>query len=123
MVSTPSGKGYWLVARDGGIFTFGDARFHGSTGGGSFGTMSGMAVTPDGGGYWLSNTAGQVFTFGNAPYYGDLYRVGVAGILGVVATAPKLRPPGLAGGVFYLRGRAAITTAPIPNAVPRLDPG
>ena len=33
MASTPDGKGYWLVASDGGIFTFGDAQFYGSTGG------------------------------------------------------------------------------------------
>jgi hypothetical protein len=32
MKVTPSGKGYWLVASDGGVFTFGDATFHGSTG-------------------------------------------------------------------------------------------
>ena len=33
MASTPDGAGYWLVASDGGIFTFGDAPFLGSTGG------------------------------------------------------------------------------------------
>ena len=33
MAATPDGGGYWLVASDGGIFTFGDARFYGSTGG------------------------------------------------------------------------------------------
>ena len=33
MAATPSGDGYWLVASDGGVFWFGDARFHGSTGG------------------------------------------------------------------------------------------
>ena len=32
MAATPDGKGYWLVAADGGIFTFGDAGFYGSTG-------------------------------------------------------------------------------------------
>ena len=32
MAPTPDGKGYWLVASDGGIFTFGDAGFFGSTG-------------------------------------------------------------------------------------------
>ena len=32
MASTPDGKGYWLVATDGGIFSFGDAAFFGSTG-------------------------------------------------------------------------------------------
>ena len=32
IAATPSGNGYWLVAADGGIFTFGDAAFFGSTG-------------------------------------------------------------------------------------------
>ena len=32
MAPTPDGKGYWLVASDGGIFSFGDAQFYGSTG-------------------------------------------------------------------------------------------
>jgi hypothetical protein len=32
MTATRSGKGYWLVASDGGIFAFGDATFLGSTG-------------------------------------------------------------------------------------------
>jgi hypothetical protein len=33
MAGTPTGAGYWLVASDGGIFSFGDAKFYGSTGG------------------------------------------------------------------------------------------
>ena len=33
MASTPDGGGYWLVAKDGGVFAFGDAQFYGSTGG------------------------------------------------------------------------------------------
>src|SRR5579884_2999141 len=32
MATTPDGLGYYLVASDGGIFTFGDANFAGSTG-------------------------------------------------------------------------------------------
>jgi hypothetical protein len=32
MASSPTGQGYWLVAADGGIFSFGDAHFYGSTG-------------------------------------------------------------------------------------------
>ena len=31
MAATPSGHGYWLVASDGGIFSFGDAHFYGCT--------------------------------------------------------------------------------------------
>ncbi len=33
MASTPTGKGYWLIATDGGVFSYGDAKFLGSTGG------------------------------------------------------------------------------------------
>ena len=33
MASTPSGDGYWLVARDGGVYAFGDAPFAGSAAG------------------------------------------------------------------------------------------
>lgn len=32
MTPAPDGIGYWLVASDGGVFGFGDARFYGSTG-------------------------------------------------------------------------------------------
>ncbi|MGH9115375.1 MAG: hypothetical protein ACRDWW_06040 [Acidimicrobiales bacterium] len=38
--ATSSGRGYWLVARDGGIFTFGSAPFLGSTGGQAASTRS-----------------------------------------------------------------------------------
>jgi hypothetical protein len=31
MAPTANGKGYWLVAKDGGVFGFGNATFHGST--------------------------------------------------------------------------------------------
>ena len=31
MVPTPSGKGYYLVGADGGVFAFGDAQFSGAT--------------------------------------------------------------------------------------------
>ena len=33
MAATPDGHGYWLVASDGGIFSYGDAVFYGSRGG------------------------------------------------------------------------------------------
>jgi hypothetical protein len=32
MAASPGGQGYWLVASDGGVFSFGDAPFEGSTG-------------------------------------------------------------------------------------------
>ena len=54
MASTLNGLGYWLVASDGGIFSYGDAAFLGSRGGQPLNKpIVGMAATPDGGGYWL----------------------------------------------------------------------
>jgi len=71
MAVTPSGRGYWLVASDGGIFSFGDARFYGSTGGLRLNQpIVGMAVTPSGRGYWLVASDGGIFTFGDAPFRG-----------------------------------------------------
>ena len=68
---TPS-QGYWLVASDGGIFSFGGARFHGSTGAIHLNRpIVGMASTPDGLGYWLVASDGGVFAFGNARFYGS----------------------------------------------------
>ena len=67
MAPTPDGNGYWLVASDGGIFTFGDARFLGSTGAIHLNApIVGMAAIPDGKGYWLVASDGGIFTFGDA---------------------------------------------------------
>ena len=33
MTPTSTGRGYWLAASDGGVFSFGEASFFGSTGG------------------------------------------------------------------------------------------
>ena len=62
MAITTDGAGYWLVASDGGVFTFGDARFFGSMGGTRLNApVVGMATTSDGGGYWLVASDGGVF--------------------------------------------------------------
>jgi hypothetical protein len=72
MATTPTGKGYWLVATDGGIFSFGDARFYGSTGAVILNQpIVGMAATPSASGYWLVASDGGIFTFGDAPFAGS----------------------------------------------------
>jgi hypothetical protein len=72
MAATPDGKGYWLVAADGGVFTEGDAVFYGSAGGIHLNSpVVGMAATPDGKGYWLVAADGGVFTEGDAVFYGS----------------------------------------------------
>ncbi len=71
MAATPSGNGYWEVASDGGIFSFGDAAFHGSMGGIPLNQpIVGMAATPSGNGYWEVASDGGIFSF-NAPFYGS----------------------------------------------------
>jgi hypothetical protein len=73
MAATPDGDGYWLVAADGGVFSFGDAHFYGSTGAIKLNQpIVGMAPTPDGGGYWLVAADGGVFSFGDAAFYGSM---------------------------------------------------
>ena len=65
-------SGYWLVAADGGIFTFGNAGFFGSEGATHLNSpIVGMTSTPDGGGYWLVAADGGIFTFGNAGFFGS----------------------------------------------------
>jgi len=60
------------VASDGGIFTFGDAGFYGSTGAIQLNApIVGMAATPDGKGYWLAAADGGIFSFGDATFYGS----------------------------------------------------
>ena len=72
MDSTPSGKGYWLVATDGGVFCFGDAKFYGSTGAIHLNRpIVGIASTPSGQGYWLVASDGGIFCFGDADFRGS----------------------------------------------------
>jgi hypothetical protein len=72
MAAAPQGGGYWLVASDGGIFSFGSAGFHGSTGSLTLAQpMVGMARTPDGGGYWMVAADGGMFALGDAGFFGS----------------------------------------------------
>jgi hypothetical protein len=72
MAPTSDGRGYWLVAADGGVFTFGDARFAGSRAGARGASpIVGLLPTGDGAGYWLVAADGGVFTFGDARFLGS----------------------------------------------------
>jgi hypothetical protein len=72
MATTPTGDGYWLLAGDGGIFSFGDAEFHGSTGNLHLvSPVIGFSPTRDGHGYWLFAADGGIFSFGDAKFHGS----------------------------------------------------
>ena len=120
IVPTPSGRGYWLVARHGGLFAFGDAAFEGSLGclnpsvacGGansaSDTAIVGMAATPNGGGYWLVDANANVFAFGDARYEGSAGCVDPAKPCGGHNSFIDSRIVGLAptadGGGYWLVG-------------------
>ena len=67
MAPTPDGKGYWLVASDGGIFNFGDADFDGSAAGGpALDPAERVVASPSGQGYWVEDQNGTAYPFGDA---------------------------------------------------------
>ncbi len=87
IASSQDGGGYWVLKGDGGIFSFGDAKFHGSAGGSGI-AQPAIALTPtdDGGGYFIAATDGGVFTYGDAGFHGSMggkslsgHVVGIAG--------------------------------------------
>jgi hypothetical protein len=113
---TPDGGGYWLVAKDGGVFAFGDARYYGNTYSLGLTGLSGshplaapivgIARTPDGGGYWLVAADGGVFAFGDANFYGNTYTVGLTGLSGSHPLAAPIVgiAPTPDGGGYWLIG-------------------
>jgi hypothetical protein len=122
---TADGKGYWLVGTDGGVFTFGDARYLGSSGG-SVSTDPVVALAGSAGdeGYWVATAAGKVGAFGAAGSYGSPARSSTALARPVVgmAASPDGRGYWLVtadGGVFaygdaHFYGAAAGRALPAP---------
>jgi hypothetical protein len=89
MAPTATGQGYWLVAADGGVFAFGDARLFGSMSGVALAQpVVGMAATPTGNGYWLVAADGGIFAFGDARFYGSMSGRGLAQPVAGMAATP-----------------------------------
>ncbi|MEE1762372.1 PKD domain-containing protein [Streptomyces sp. SP18BB07] len=74
LVPLSTAAGYWQVASDGGVFSYGAAPFYGSLPGLGIkvNNVIGMARTPDDRGYWLAAADGGVFAFGDAGFYGSV---------------------------------------------------
>jgi hypothetical protein len=96
LAATPSGRGYWVAAADGGVFSFGDAGFYGSTGATPlYAPVVGMATTADGKGYWLVAGDGGVFSFGDAGFYGSMGGERLNAPIVAIAATPQ-------GGGYWL---------------------
>ncbi|HEY2214357.1 MAG TPA: hypothetical protein VGH31_04810, partial [Acidimicrobiales bacterium] len=83
----PSTGGYWLLAKDGGVFTF-NAPFFGSTGGMKLAQpVVGLVPSANGLGYLLFAADGGIFNFGNSVFKGSLPGIDVIvnNIVGAVA--------------------------------------
>jgi peptidoglycan hydrolase-like protein with peptidoglycan-binding domain len=80
--------GYWLASADGGVHSYGSARFFGSMAGTRLARpIVGITALPTGAGYWLVADDGGVFAFGGAPFLGSLSgRPLAAPIVGMTAT-------------------------------------
>jgi Stage II sporulation protein len=94
----PSGGvgGYWVNATDGGIFSFGNAQFYGSTGSIRLNQpVVAIASTHDAAGYWEVATDGGVFSFGDASFLGSTGSIRLNKPMVGMATTPD-------GGGYWL---------------------
>jgi hypothetical protein len=82
-----SPTGYWTVAGDGGVFSFGP-NFYGSTGNLKLNQpVFAITSTADGKGYWFVARDGGVFTYGDGVFHGSVPALGihVTNIVGMAA--------------------------------------
>jgi cell wall-associated NlpC family hydrolase len=115
MAATPDGGGYWLVASDGGVFSFGDAGFFGSTGDVRLARpIVGLASTPDGEGYWLAGSDGGVFSFGDARFGGSTSGQGLASVVSMTADGAGYDEVLDDGSVWSFAGGVAPAETKIP---------
>jgi hypothetical protein len=115
---TAGDQGYWLVASDGGIFSFGDAGFYGSIPGlgispaGSRAPHSlnapiiGMVPSVGDNGYFLVASDGGVFAFGGAKFEGSC--PGIGGCPGGAADAVV---PDASGNGYWVVTAAGYVTS------------
>jgi hypothetical protein len=103
-VAPARGGGYWLAGADGGVFTGGGARFHGSAGALPLAKpIVGIAATRSGRGYWLVASDGGVFSYGDARFFGSTGNLRLHSPVVAIARTPTGRGYWLVagdGGVF-----------------------
>jgi hypothetical protein len=100
----PGQSGYWMVASEGKVYPFGDARHLGDIAGGLHGAKAvDLEPTSSSDGYWICDDAGHVFAYGDAAYFG-----GVDAKLMLkdeAVTSLSVTPSGKGYWIFTSRGR------------------
>ena len=117
MVPSHDGAGYFMVASDGGVFAFGDARFEGSCPGIGGCNGAAVAVVPDatGNGYWVVTSSGSVYTFGDAADFGQ------PGSQSATITSAAATPNG--GGYWILDSAGQVFPFGDANVLGGMPPG
>jgi hypothetical protein len=103
MAPTADDAGYWLVAADGGVFSFGDAGFYGSMGAAPSPEPTERIVsTRTGHGYWIIDQNGTANGFGDAsgapPTQALMFRPVTPGDAAVLFAFAQLGKPYIWGG-------------------------
>jgi N-acetylmuramoyl-L-alanine amidase-like protein len=115
IAASPDGKGYWLLGRDGGVFSFG-VPFHGSVGDRQpYGKAVDLRPTDSGAGYYVAGTDGAVFAFGDADQRRERPAGGTDSIVDVAFRSTGARPTGAPPAPPAAPGPPA---APAPPAAP-----
>jgi cell wall-associated NlpC family hydrolase len=128
LAATSDAQGYWMVASDGGVFTYGDAHFYGSTGNIHLNRpIVGLTPTLDGNGYWMVASDGGVFTYGDGVFYGSTGSIALNRPIVGMASTPDRHGYWLVasdGGVFsfgdaaFYGSTAADPGDPVERVVP-----
>jgi hypothetical protein len=110
-------SGYWTVAGDGGVFSFGP-NFYGSTGNLKLNQpVFAITSTADGKGYWFVARDGGVFTYGDGVFHGSVPALGihVSNIVGMAADTAT-------GGYWLVGSDGGVYafSAPFDGSVPGL---
>ncbi len=110
-------SGYWTVAGDGGVFSFGP-NFYGSTGNLKLNQpVFAITSTADGKGYWFVARDGGVFTYGDGVFRGSVPALGihVTNIVGMAADTAT-------GGYWLVGSDGGVYafSAPFDGSVPAL---
>jgi len=91
LVAAPvaANQGFWLLGKDGGVFSLGTAPFYGSVGNIPLGKqIVAMAAKPDSSGYWFVDTTGEIYVY-RAPFWGSMAGVPLTKPIVGMASTPS----------------------------------